>query len=88
MKPKGHPKPRDNPPNTVPNVPADPDSYPGLSDSSLLDSYDSSDDKYYKQIWHAKNCKEKLWSKTRFDETIKRCAKLISKLRTDAYKIG
>ena len=42
-------KPRKNPPNPVPYVPIDPNSDPSLSDSSLLDSSDSSDDEYYKQ---------------------------------------
>ena len=46
--PKGIPTPHDNPPNPVPYVPADPDSDPGLSYSSMSNSYDSSDDEYYK----------------------------------------
>ena len=35
--PKVHPNPRNNPPNPVPYVPADPGSDPSLSDSSLSD---------------------------------------------------
>ena len=71
MTPKGNHKPRDNPPNPWPNLPADPDSDPNLSDSSLSESYDSSDDKYYKQGLCAKKDKHKLRSKTRFDEPMK-----------------
>ena len=37
MKPKGNPTPRNNPPNMVPNVPADPDSDLISSYSCLLD---------------------------------------------------
>ena len=47
--PKVTPKPHNNPPNRVPNVPSDPDSEPSLSDSSLSESYDSSDDEHYKR---------------------------------------
>ena len=49
MTPKGNPKPRKNPTNMVPSVPADPDSDPSFSDSSLSESSDSSDEDYYKQ---------------------------------------
>ena len=44
------PTPHNNPPNMLTNIPADPDSDPGLSDSSLSDSSDSFDDEYYKRI--------------------------------------
>ena len=47
--PKGNPKPHDNPSNPVPNVLADPDSDPSLSDFSSSNSSDSPDNKYYKQ---------------------------------------
>ena len=46
--PRVNPKQYDNPPDTVPNVSSDPDSDPSFSDSSLSESYESSDDKYYK----------------------------------------
>ena len=51
--------PHNNPPNTITNVPADPDLDTSLSDSSSLDSYDSPDDEYYKQTRHAKKNKNK-----------------------------
>ena len=38
--PKGNPKPRENPPNRLLNVPADPDSDPSFLDYSSLDSSD------------------------------------------------
>ena len=59
MKPKGNPKPCNNPPNRVPNLPYDPDSDPSLSDSSSSQSSDSSDDEYYKQRGRAKKDKIK-----------------------------
>ena len=40
--PKGNPKPHNNTPNEVPNVLAEPDSDPSLSDSSSSDLSDSS----------------------------------------------
>ena len=46
--PKGNIKPRNNPPNPVPNVPSDTDSDPSLSDYSPLGSSNSSYDDYYK----------------------------------------
>ena len=48
--PKRNPIPRNNPPNFVPNVPADPDSDQILSDSSSSNSFKSSHVKYTKQI--------------------------------------
>ena len=48
--PKVNPTPCNNPPNPVPNVPADPDSDPSSSYYYFLDSSDSSDDEYSKQI--------------------------------------
>ena len=61
--PKGNHKPRNNPPNPVPNVPSDPDSDPSLSHHSLSESYDSSDDEYYKLRQRAKKVKNKCHSK-------------------------
>ena len=55
MTPKGNPIPHNNPPNMVPNIPTDTVSDPSLSDSSLLDSSDSSDDEYSKQSLRTKN---------------------------------
>ena len=46
LTPKGNPTPRNNSPNMVLNLPSDPDSDPILSDHSLSDSSDSSDDEY------------------------------------------
>ena len=46
--PKGNPTPWNKPHNPVPNIPSDPDSDPILSDYSLSDSFDSSEDEYYK----------------------------------------
>ena len=43
MTPKGNTMPQNNPPNSVPRVLDDLDSDLSLSDSSFLDSYDSSD---------------------------------------------
>ena len=57
MKPKGNPTPHNNSPNTVPNLPADPDSDPSFPYSSLLYSSDSSENEYYKQKRCAKNNK-------------------------------
>ena len=48
MTPNGNPMPHNNPHNPVPNVPADLDADTIFSYSSLSDSSDSSDDKYYK----------------------------------------
>ena len=84
MTPKLNPNPRNNPPNTVLNVPDDPNSDPSSSYSSSSESYDSSDENYYKQIRRVKENKNKLRSKTRFDDPIKKCAKLTAKLLTDA----
>ena len=83
---RGNPKPHNNRPNTVPKIPDDPDSDPSLSDSSLSKPSDSSDDEYYKQRRREKNDKKKLQSKTRFNDPIKKFAKLIAKLTTPAYK--
>ena len=54
MTPKENPTQHNIPPNLVLNVPADPNSDPGFSDSSFLDSYDSSDEKYYKRRRYTK----------------------------------
>ena len=83
---KGNTKPRDNPPNPVPNVPADTYSDPRSSYYYFSESSDSSDDEYYKQRRCAKKDKNKCWGKTRFDDPIKKCAKLTAKLLIDAYK--
>ena len=84
--PKGNTTPRNNPHNPVPKVPAEPDLYPSLSDYSLSDSADSSDKDYYKQRRCAENNNNKCWSKTCFDEPIKKCANLTSGLFTDVQK--
>ena len=83
---KVNPTPRNNNHNLVPNVPDDPDSDPSLSDSSLLGSSYSSDDKYHQIRLRAKKNKNKRQSKTRFSEPIKKCPKLTAKLLTNAYK--
>ena len=67
MTPKGNHTPRNNPPNLVSNVPAEPDSDPSLSYYSLSDSSDSSDGEYYKKIRHEKKNR----SKVRFVDPIK-----------------
>ena len=79
-------KTRNNPPNLVTNVPSDPYSDQSLSYSSLSESYDSSEDGYYKQKRRAKNDKNKCRSKMCFDDPIKKCTKLTAKLLTAAYK--
>ena len=80
VKLKVNPMLRNNPPNPVPKIPADPDQDPSLSDSSLSDSSDSSDEEYYKQKQRANKDKTKCRIKTNFDEPIKKCAKLTTKL--------
>ena len=47
--PKVIPNTRNNPPNLVLYVPAEPDSEPSFSYSSLSESSDSSEDEYYKR---------------------------------------
>ena len=47
--PKVNHTPHNNQHNTIQNVPANLDSDPGFSDSSLLDSFDSLDDDYSKR---------------------------------------
>ena len=84
--PRGNPKPFHNPPNLVPNLTAEPDSGPNLSDYYLSESYDSSDKEYYKQRRRLKKDKNKLRSKTCFDDPIKKYADLIAKLLTAACK--
>ena len=84
MRPRGNPKPNDNPPNKVLNVPVDSD--PIVLDSSSSYSSDSSNDEYHKRRRHAKNNKNKLWSKTRFNKPIRKCTKITSKLLTAEYK--
>ena len=80
--PKLNHTPRNNPPNTVPNVPTDLDSDSTLSYSSSLDPYDSSDNKYYKRRRRAKNNNNKRQSKTSFNNPIKKCANVTAKLIT------
>ena len=46
--PKVIPNQCSNPPNPLPYIPADPDSDPSFSDSSLSNSSDSSENEYYK----------------------------------------
>ena len=52
--PKFSPTPLNNPPKLAQNIPAELDSDPILSDSSLSDLSDSSDDDYSKLIPHMK----------------------------------
>ena len=59
---KVNPTPHNNPPNPVPNVPADTDSDPNFSYSYFLGSSDSSDDEYYKRIIRAKKNKGQGWA--------------------------
>ena len=86
MTTKGNPNPRNNPTNTVQYVPANPDSDPSFSDYSLSESYDSSDEEYYKGRQRAKKDKNTLWRKTRFYDPIKNCVKLTDKLFKSVYK--
>ena len=74
---KGNPTPWNSPPNTVPNVPADTDSYPNSSDYSFLESPDSPDSGYTKRGQCKKNIPQ---SKKCFNESDKKCAKLTSKI--------
>ena len=83
---KGNTTLHNNPPNPATKVPADPDSDPNLSYSSPSDSSDLSYDEYYKRKKRSKNNKKKLRSKIRFNKTIKKCAKLTSKILTAACK--
>ena len=83
--PRENTKPRDNPPNPVRNISADPDSDPTLSDYSSSESCDSSDNKYYKRRRRERKDRKKFRSKTRFDDLIKKCVNLTSKLLTYAY---
>ena len=84
--PKLNPLPRNNPPNMVPNITVEPDSDPISSYSSLSDSYDSSDNEYYKRIQRAKKHKNKRRSKTCFDDSIKKRATITSNLLIFGYK--
>ena len=54
---KVNPTPRNNPTNLLPNVLADLDPYPIVSDSSPSESYDLSDDDYSQQIRRKKRIK-------------------------------
>ena len=83
---KGNPTSRNNPPNPVPNAPADPDPDPSSSDSSSSDSSESSYDKYYKKRQRTKKNKNKLRSKNSPNDPIKDCAKITAKLLTAVYK--
>ena len=86
MTPKGNPTLRNNSSNPAPNVPTDPDSDPSLSDYSLSDSYDSPDGEYSKQRRCTKKNENNCQSKNIFNDPIKKCAKLISKLPTASQK--
>ena len=55
VKPKGNPTPRNNPPNLVPNVPADPDSDTSSSYSYSLYSSDLLDNECSKWISYTKH---------------------------------
>ena len=57
--PKGNPTPCNNPPKLVLNIPPDPYLDLSLSDFSLLNPSDLSDNDYYKQIL----CSKKNWNK-------------------------
>ena len=83
--PKGNTTTRNNPPNMLPKVPADPDSYPSSSYSSLKDSSDSSDNNYSRLRRRTKKNKNKFWSKNRFNDPIKKCPKLTSNILTSLY---
>ena len=78
--PKVNPTPHNNQHNTIQNVPANLDSDPGFSDSSLLDSFDSSYDEYSKQGQLTKKSKNKHQNKTRVQNPIKKCANLTATL--------
>ena len=82
--PKEIPKPHNKPPNPVLYEPADPDSDTSLSNSSSSEPYDSLYDDHHKRRRCAENNKKKLRSKTRFDDLIKKCAKLTAKILTAA----
>ena len=56
--PRGNPRTRKNLSNSVPDVPAEPDSDPSYSDFSSSDSSDSPDDTYYKRRRRAKENKK------------------------------
>ena len=71
MTPKGNPTPHNNPPNSVLNVPADPDSDPSLSDSPMSYPSDSSDGEYSKQRRCMKENKNNCQSKNSFNHPIK-----------------
>ena len=85
--PKGNSKPRSNPPNKLPYVPAEPDSEPISSDSSSSESPDSLEDAYYKQRQRAKKEKKKHWSKKRLDDSIRKRAKITANILAAAYKL-
>ena len=76
--------PCNNPPKQVPYVPIDPNSYPSLLDSSLLDSYDSSDSGYSK-LGQRTHTHKKFCIKNFNDDSIKKCANLTAKLLKYAY---
>ena len=78
--------PRNNPPNSVPKLPAYPDSDISYSDSILSDSSESPDGNYYTQRKHTKKNKKKHWSKMCFNDPIKKCANLTAKIITFTYK--
>ena len=58
---KENTKPHNNIPNSIPYVPADPDSDPSLSNSSSSDSCELSESEYYRQMRRVK--KDKTMSK-------------------------
>ena len=86
MTPKVNPTPLNNPPNPIPNVPADPDSDPSSSDSSISYFSHLSDDEFYKQRQHAKKNKKKRRNKIHFRYPIKNCANIKDKVLKSAYK--
>ena len=70
----------------VPNVLADPDSDPSLSDSSLSESFDSSYDNYYKLKQREKRDKKKRQVKTCFNDPIKTFVNLTANLLNTTLK--
>ena len=80
----GNPMAFNNPPNTVLNLLDEPNSDPGSSDSSLLDSYDSSDSGYPKLGWITI---KSFRSKKHFNYPMKKCKKLTNKLLKAAYNL-
>ena len=86
MTPKGNTRTHNIPLHRVPNILADPDSDPSLSDASLSDSEDSSDNDYSEKRRRTDRNENKFWSTKHFNEPIKKCANITDKLLTAMYK--